>query len=170
MAKPRHPAENRPETSKGPGDEDAEVGSAEGEAEERGGKQGDKAAYSPPPEGERNPGAPQGQREWGGYGDRGGRGVERGGRVQGRRYPKGGTGRGHPCGGGCAPPQRKTRTSRALPLKVRTCCFRGSVETTRITTMGFTWTGELQTTLYSSVVGAGLLHSHQSGMPHPLEQ
>ena len=58
-------------------------------------------------------------------------------------------------GGGDSPPRRKTRTSCILPLNMRTCCCRESMETSCITIIGFTWTEELQTTLSGSVVGAG---------------
>ena len=44
--------------------------------------------------------------------------------------------------GGTPPPQRKTQTSRDSPQKVRTCCCREYMETSRITTTGHTWTGE----------------------------
>ena len=44
------------------------------------------------------------------------------------------------------------------------------METSRITTMGRTWTGESWTTLYGSVVGTGLLLSQRAGMPRPPEK
>ena len=72
---------------------------------------------------------------------------------QGRRYPRGVTVEVVHVGG-CAPPQKKTQTSRNSHLNVPTCCCRESMETTRITTMGLTWTGESRTTLSGSVVGA----------------
>ena len=58
-------------------------------------------------------------------------------------------------GGGACPPQRKTRIYLTLPLNVRSCCCRESMETTRITTIGHTWTGESLTTLSGSVICAG---------------
>ena len=67
-------------------------------------------------------------------------------------------------------PQRKTRTSRDYTQNMRTCCCRKYMETSRITTMGCTWTGELWTTLYGSVVGASLQLSQQAGMLRPPEQ
>ena len=57
--------------------------------------------------------------------------------------------------GGQSPPQRKTRIYLNLPWNVLTCCCRKSMETSPTTTMGRTWMGELRTTLYGSVVGAG---------------
>ena len=39
------------------------------------------------------------------------------------------------------------------------------METSRTTTTGRTWTGELQTTLHDSVTGAGLLPSQRAGTP-----
>ena len=53
------------------------------------------------------------------------------------------------------PPQRKMRTSWTLPQNVHTCCCRESMDTSRITTMDRTWTGESRTTPYGSVVVAG---------------
>ena len=65
-------------------------------------------------------------------------------------------------------PRWKMQTSRDSTQNVRTCCFRESMETSRITMMGRTWTEESRTMLYGSVFGSGLLHSQQSGMPrHP---
>ena len=43
------------------------------------------------------------------------------------------------------------------------------METYRMTTMGRTWTGELRTILYISVVGAGSLLSQEAGTPRPQE-
>ena len=57
--------------------------------------------------------------------------------------------------GGNCPPQRKMRIYLTLPQNVSTCCCGESIDTTRITTMGRTWTGELQTRLSDSVFGAG---------------
>ena len=50
MAKPRHPAYNRPDTPEGPGEGRVEAGvvMADAEAEKRGGKQGGDAAGPPP--------------------------------------------------------------------------------------------------------------------------
>ena len=73
-------------------------------------------------------------------------------------------------GGGMPPPQRKTQTSWDSPQNVRTCCCRESIETSRITTTGRTWTGELQTTLHGSVAVAGSLLNQRAGTPHPLER
>ena len=72
--------------------------------------------------------------------------------------------------GGMPPPKRKTRTSRDSPLNVRTWCCRESRETSCITTMGHTWTGESQTTLHGSVTGAGSLRNQRAGTPHPMER
>ena len=55
--------------------------------------------------------------------------------------------------GGGVPPWRKTRTYLTSNLKVRTYCHGESMENIRITTMGFTWMEESQTTLYGNVVG-----------------
>ena len=73
-------------------------------------------------------------------------------------------------GGGAPLSQKKTRNSRDSTQNVRTCCYRESMETSRITTTGCTWTGELQTTLHGSVDGAGLLLSQQASTPRPLER
>ena len=51
VAKPQKPNHNRPDTSKGAGNREAEVGEAGWEKEGRGGKQEDKSA-DPPAEGE----------------------------------------------------------------------------------------------------------------------
>ena len=69
--------------------------------------------------------------------------------------PRGGNGRGNPCGGGLAPPQRKTWIYLTLPQNVRTCCCGNYMETFIATTMGRTYMGESRTTLYGSAVGAG---------------
>ena len=62
MAKPRQP-DNRPDTPEGPGEGGKRAGDAMVEAEERGKKQGDKAADPPPRQKEGpNPGAPQSHR------------------------------------------------------------------------------------------------------------
>ena len=55
---------------------------------------------------------------------------------------------------GDAPLWRKSRIYLTLPLNVRTYCYGESMETTLITTMGCTWTGEMRTTPYGSVVDA----------------
>ena len=81
-------------------------------------------------------------------------GIERG-RGHVRIDLKGGNRRGGPRGGGISPPRGKTRIYLDSHLNVRTCCCKESMETSLITTMGRTWTGESQTTLYGSVVGAG---------------
>ena len=49
MAKPRHPAYNRPDTPKGPGEGEERAVAAEAEAEVRGGKQGDEEKVPTPP-------------------------------------------------------------------------------------------------------------------------
>ena len=59
------------------------------------------------------------------------------------------------CMGGYFPPRRKTRTFSTLPHNVRTCYCGESMETSHITTMGCTWTGELWMTPSGSVVGTG---------------
>ena len=46
------------------------------------------------------------------------------------------------CVGGDANPQRKTRNSWDSTQNMRICCCRDSMETSRITTTGRTWTGE----------------------------
>ena len=48
MAKPRHPADNRPGPTEGAGDWGAEAGVTAEEAEEVGGTQGDEVAGTPP--------------------------------------------------------------------------------------------------------------------------
>ena len=53
------------------------------------------------------------------------------------------------------PPWNKTRTYLTLPQNVRICCYGEFIKTTRITMMDRTWTGESQTTLSDSVIGAG---------------
>ena len=63
--------------------------------------------------------------------------------------------------GGVCPPWRKTRITWNLPLNVRTCCFRESMDTSCITMMGRTWKGDSWKTLYGSIVGAGYLHSQK---------
>ena len=72
--------------------------------------------------------------------------------------------------GGAPPPRWKRRTSQDSPQNVRTCSCRESMETSRITMMGRTWTGELQTTLHGSITGAGLLQNQRAGTPRPLER
>ena len=74
------------------------------------------------------------------------------------------------CVGRDATPQRKMRTSWDSPQNMRTWCCRESMETFRITIMGFTWTGELKTTLHGSVAGSGSLRNQQAGMPLPMER
>ena len=69
--------------------------------------------------------------------------------------------------GGDVHPQRKTQTSQYSSQKVRTCCCRESMETSRITTTGSTWTGESWTTLHGSVLGVGSLLSQRAGTPRP---
>ena len=72
-------------------------------------------------------------------------------------------------GGGRHPPRRKTWISRDSTLNVRTCCRRSSMETSCITTIGRTRTGESQTILHGSVAGSSLLCNQQAGTPRPLE-
>ena len=74
------------------------------EKEEGGGKQGGEAADPTPQKRRTNRRVPQGQREEIVDGGRRGRGGEQVGRGQGRRDLKGGYVRGHPRGGGRAPP------------------------------------------------------------------
>ena len=53
------------------------------------------------------------------------------------------------------PPPEEKWTSQTLTQIVRTCCCGKSMENSRITTMGRTWTGDLRTTTPVSVDGSG---------------
>ena len=171
MAKPSRTKDNRLNTSEGPRKGGDCAGAAEAEAEGRGGKQGDETAEPPPPSCRRRESTQERHEA-----------TESGAETEGDKYeghkmdmdtygetPRGATveviGR-----RGDNTPWRKTKIFQTLPLNMRTCCCRESMETSRTTMMGRTWEGESRTTLYGSVVGAGLLHSQQSGTPLPLDQ
>ena len=174
MAKPRLYLCNRP-NPKGPGDGDEEEGGAgtgRGRGREGGGGKGKERKTYPPPPGEAAAGTGRAIRpvrwEQTSRRSRSPRGQKRERRRTER--PQGGAQSRFDVWGGMPTPQRKTQTSWDSPQNVRTCCCRESMETSCITTMDRTWTGELQTTLHGSVAGDGLLRNQRAETPRPLEQ
>ena len=154
VAKPRHPTNNWPNTPKGPGEGgvDAVASAAEAELERQ--EIGEQGRIPPLTESEtidriamRKQGVGQRRRQ-----KRKRTKTRKGTEME---IPQGGHSQSCSAWGGCAPPQRKTRTYLTLPQNVHTCFCRDSMEMTGITMMGRTWTGESQTTLCGSVVGDG---------------
>ena len=161
--------QDRPQGSRGRGGRGRRGGGGDGERRRRGRGEGEGITQHPPSPPTRR--ASSRQRE--GQPAREGR-VEAEQDPEGQKRARKRTERPHGgdrlrslAWGGTPPPQRKMRTSRDSPQNVRTCCCRESIETSRITTTGRTWTGGLQTTLHGSVAGAGSLRNQRAGTPRP---
>ena len=144
MAKPRQ-HHNRLDTPEDPGEgtvEDEGEGVVVGTEGEGGGEKQRKEAEDPPPteelmnqERDMRPGRKKMRRARQ-------RMRSKKSRGKGTERPHGGTRSRSLVWGRMTPPHRKTQTSRDPPLKVRTCYYRESMDTSRITTAGHTWTGE----------------------------